>query len=229
MTLMTLHELLPYCASPLSNPQLIPLRLLFLNLDIISLLVQFMSMCRQIKNRYDKTVGTEQVFESMTNGQESQLRTKAHDLPHTTSQSSGTATKRPHYRRNSPGGSSGSSEGRNGFSLGAAIPRRVAFVANQRLNAFTNITEGRERFTAEDDNNNPSWTISKWKNHLDFMILNPKNEAELEEWFEDAAFKIMANSATASITLKVMQLLSEAPLRGWALTRSSLLFNYFCH
>lgn len=52
------------------------------------------------------------------------------------------------------------------------------------------------------------------KNHLDLMPFNLRTEVELEEWFEDADFKIMANSATAATTLKVMQLLSEAPLRA---------------
>lgn len=50
--------------------------------------------------------------------------------------------------------------------------------------------------------------------HLDLLMFNSTSEIELEEWFVDAAFKIMANEATASTTLKVMQLLAPPQLRA---------------
>lgn len=65
----------------------------------------------------------------------------------------------------------------------------------------------RGKFVRADAATNKGWNIAEWKGHLDLLPFNPKTEMELEAWFEDAAFKLIANGATAAITLQVMQLL----------------------
>lgn len=74
--------------------------------------------------------------------------------------------------------------------------------------------EGRGLFCQELPQGTIGWNTAKWKEHLEFLPFNPENEVELGSWFEDAAFNIIANAATADITLKVIQLVSKSQMRG---------------
>jgi hypothetical protein len=57
------------------------------------------------------------------------------------------------------------------------------------------------------------WQTAKWKAQLDFLPFNPTSEIDLEHWFEDSAYKISSNGATAAVVIKVMQLISPPALR----------------
>lgn len=78
---------------------------------------------------------------------------------------------------------------------------------------FPYVTPGRgELPTAEPPSTN-TWSVAKWKTQLELLTFDPTNEIELEHWFEDASFKILAHSAKASTVIKVMQLNTSPQLR----------------
>ena len=92
-------------------------------------------------------------------------------------------------------------------SLGAAPGRHPA-------DPFDAITENRRgEFPPVVPTSMASWTISKWKTHLNFKPVIFPTEAALEEWFSDAGRKIVANGATANVTLSVMELDAPQDLR----------------
>lgn len=89
--------------------------------------------------------------------------------------------------------------------------RRRAFIQSKIQNTFTKLAEGRGKFFKRENPTNANRTIAKWRIHLDFQHFNPQTEVELENWFYDSAFKIIANDAAT--TLKVMQLIAPPQLR----------------
>ena len=85
--------------------------------------------------------------------------------------------------------------------MGAApgITTHVTSRKNLTLDTFR-----RGKFPLEDPKGTFDWTVSKWKRHLELEVFNPKDEWDMENWFEKNGAHIRAAEITAYTLVRVM-------------------------
>ena len=95
--------------------------------------------------------------------------------------------------------------------LGAASPGINS--EDDEIEEFAPMQVGRGHFPLETPKGTTTWTISKWNIQMGLDMFSPTTEIDLEEWFANSSYKVIAHGITAPILIRVMQLNSSIQIR----------------